>query len=104
MELNEKLIDLVETFSCLYDTKSTDFKVTHKKENAIFLARPDEFHLLVGETLLVCAFSEVCFSPRLVFYVAFVVFVDKPAREARGHIDYERQRLTTAMTVSVLLF
>lgn len=47
MEQDEQLIDLVKTYPCLYDTKSADFKVNLKKENAWkaisnALARPGE--------------------------------------------------------------
>ena len=34
MEKDEQLIDAVREFPCLYNSKSPDFKVTLKKENA----------------------------------------------------------------------
>ena len=34
MEEDERLIDLTQSYTCLYDGKSADFKVTVKKENA----------------------------------------------------------------------
>lgn len=48
MEQDEQLIDLVKTYPCLYDTKSADFKVNLKKENAWkaisnALAKPGEY-------------------------------------------------------------
>ena len=50
MEEDEQLIDIVKTYPCLYDTKSADFKVNLKKENAWkaisnALARPGELTL-----------------------------------------------------------
>ena len=34
MEQDEQLIELVKAYPCLYDTKSADFKIVLKKENA----------------------------------------------------------------------
>ena len=47
MEQDEKLIDLVKTYPCLYDISSADFKVNLIKVNAwkaisAVLARPGE--------------------------------------------------------------
>ena len=35
MEQDEQLIDIVKAYPCLYDTKSANFKIALKKENAL---------------------------------------------------------------------
>ena len=34
MEQDEQIIDLVQSYTCLYDIRSAEFKVPLKKENA----------------------------------------------------------------------